>query len=129
MRAEPVWAYCHLWLLAQQVISALLPQILTKIKSLSALFAGSDSERSYRWLMIERRADVLKSEQLTLILKFPRRDVPIQQTVENNPFQGCPRGKTGTNISTRNPDISVAQVGADLPVTWTGRFLEVILLG
>lgn len=49
------------------------------------------------------------------------------------PVSGLRTGKTGTNISTRNPNTSAVCFGAaptrvaNLPVQMTGRFLEVIL--
>lgn len=83
--------------------------------------------------MIERRADVLKSEQLTLIPKFMGRDVPIQHAAEKSPFQVCLREKLALIFpqETQTPArcVSVLRQArvANLPVQMTGRFLEVIL--
>lgn len=101
MRAEPVWAYRHLWLAAQQLILISLPTIvkmkekethelmllwLSVLKGLCSSLLPSANDRT----MV--RCAVLRAplEQLRLILGFLRRDIPIQQTTKNCPFQYRP---------------------------------------
>lgn len=91
MRAEPVWAYRHLWLVAQQVILDNSSTNCNKIHKFGFVCWCGNRVRGYHQLTIDWRSDVLKGSQST---------VGTVAAVEANP--GIPEGRYSNPADDQN---------------------------